>query len=91
MIAEAARPVLPRGVRLHWDRVRGVWALLAPERAIRLDEIGHAILAEVDGQRDVAAIAARLAERFGAPVDEVLADVREFLGGLAERRMVDCG
>ena len=90
MIAAEARPVLPRGVRLHRDRVRGGWALLAPERAIRLDDIGHAILAEVDGARDVAAIAAGLAERFGAPPDEVLGDVREFLGGLAERRLVDC-
>jgi pyrroloquinoline quinone biosynthesis protein D len=89
MIADGDRPVLPRGVRLHWDRVRQTWALLAPERAIRLDAAGHAILAEVDGEKDVAAIAARLAERFAAPAEEIAGDVREFLGGLAERRLVD--
>jgi pyrroloquinoline quinone biosynthesis protein D len=89
-IGPEARPLLPRGVRLHWDRVRGTWTLLAPERAIRLDAIGHAILAEVDGARDVAAIATALAARFDAPAEEVLGDVREFLGGLAERRLVDC-
>ena len=89
MIAAEATPVLPRGVRLHWDRVRATWTLLAPERAIRLDAIGHAILAEVDGARDVGTIAATLAARFGAPAEEVLGDVREFLGGLAERRLVD--
>jgi pyrroloquinoline quinone biosynthesis protein D len=88
MIADTDRPALPRGVRLHWDRVRGTWALLAPERAIALDDAGHAILAEVDGERDVAAIAAALAARFGAPPAEVLADTRDFLGGLAERRLV---
>ena len=89
MIADTDRPVLPRGVRLHWDRVRETWTLLAPERAILLDDAGHAILAEVDGARSVAEIAARLAERFAAPVDEILADTREFLAGLAERRLVD--
>lgn len=83
------KPVLPRGVRLHWDRVRETWTLLAPERAIRLDDIGHAILAEVDGERSVGAIAVELAMRFGAPLEEVAADVREFLGGLVDRRLVD--
>ena len=89
MIADEDRPALPRGVRLHFDRVRGAWTLLAPERAIRLDEAGEAILGEVDGTRSVAEIAARLAERFSAPADEILGDTREFLGGLADRRMVD--
>ncbi len=89
MMTVEARPVLPRGVRLHQDRVRGGWVLLAPERAIRLDEIGHAILAEVDGARDVASIATHLATLYDAPVDEVVGDIREFLGNLAERRLVD--
>ena len=39
------RPVLPRGVRLHDDRVRGTKVLLGPETALMLDEIGAAIIA----------------------------------------------
>jgi pyrroloquinoline quinone biosynthesis protein D len=89
MIGDDARPVLPRGVRLHFDAVRGAWTLVAPERAILLDDAGRAILAEVDGVRSIADIAARLAERFAAPVEEILADAREFLEGLADRRLVD--
>ncbi len=89
MIAGEARPVLPRGVRLHHDRVRSRWVLLAPERAISLDDIGQAILAEVDGVRDLTGIAAELAGRYGAPLDEVTGDIREFLASLAERRLVD--
>ena len=89
MIAESDRPALPRGVRLQFDAVRGAWTLLAPERALLLDAVGEAILNEVDGERDVAEIAARLAERFAAPLDEILTDTREFLDGLADRRLVD--
>ena len=89
MIAEEARPVLPRGVRLHFDSVRGAWTLVAPERAILLDVAGRAILGEVDGKRSVGEIAARLAEQFAAPMEEILGDTREFLEGLADRRLVD--
>ncbi|MEH7827980.1 pyrroloquinoline quinone biosynthesis peptide chaperone PqqD [Gemmobacter denitrificans] len=83
------RPVLPRGTRLHQDRVRGSMVLLAPERALILDEVGAAILAEVDGVAPISLIAARLAGRYQAPVDEIAADCREFLLGLASDRLVD--
>jgi pyrroloquinoline quinone biosynthesis protein D len=82
-------PVLPRGVRLHWDAVRGSHVLLAPERALMLDEVGHAILARVDGVTEVATLVAGLAADFDAPVAEVGPDVAEFLEGLARERLVD--
>jgi pyrroloquinoline quinone biosynthesis protein D len=82
-------PVLPPGVRLHWDRVRGTHVLLAPERALMLDEVGHAILAHVDGVTDMNQLVAGLAADFEAPVEEVGPDVAEFLEGLARERLVD--
>lgn len=82
-------PVLPPGVRLHWDPVRGTHVLLAPERALMLDEVGHAILARVDGVTRVEALVAGLAADFEAPVEEVAPDVAEFLEGLARERLVD--
>lgn len=82
---------LPRGVRLHDDRVRGVPVLLGPERALILDDIGAAILGEVDGVRRIGVIADRLAARFAAPRDEILGDVREFLDGLHAQRLADYG
>ncbi|TMV83391.1 pyrroloquinoline quinone biosynthesis peptide chaperone PqqD [Thioclava sp. BHET1] len=81
-------PYLPRGVRLHDDRVRGVPVLLGPERALMLDAIGHVILSEVDGHRSLAEIAAELAARFGAPADQVAADVAEFLDDMAEKHLI---
>ena len=54
-----------------------------------LDETGNAILREVDGRSTVNTIAARLAERYGAPEAAVMSDVRDFLGGLVAQRLVD--
>ncbi len=85
----AAIPYLPRGVRAHFDRVRDRHVLLGPERALMLDEIGNAIVAELDGVRSEAQIAADLAARYGAPVEAVATDVAEFLSGLAEKRLVE--
>jgi pyrroloquinoline quinone biosynthesis protein D len=82
-------PRLPRGVRTRFDDVRGVWVLLAPERVLMLDEIGLAILNEVDGARDFGTITATLAARYDAPADRIAADAARFLGGLRNRRFLD--
>lgn len=82
-------PVLPRGVRLHYDKVRDIWVLLAPERAIMLDMVGHAILAEVDGTRSFGTIAATLAARYDAPARQVAEDSGGFLNALRARRFLE--
>jgi pyrroloquinoline quinone biosynthesis protein D len=89
ILPDGARPALLRGVRPHFDKVRGTWVLLAPERALELDPIGAAILAETDGKATFAEIVARLAERYNAPPEQISVDARSFLGGLIERRMAE--
>lgn len=81
-------PYLPRGVRLAHDRVRGIRVLQAPERAMQLDAIGEAILGELDGARSMVTIIRDLAARYDAPEEQIAGDVRDFLTGLIERRMV---
>ncbi|AXX96680.1 pyrroloquinoline quinone biosynthesis peptide chaperone PqqD [Profundibacter amoris] len=81
----ADRPYLPRGVRMHKDRVRGGVVLLAPEKAILLDDIGVAILSRVDGERRFGEIIADLAQTFKAPAEQIETDVQQFLGGLRAR------
>lgn len=88
LIAPHDIPYLPRGVRLEKDRVRGIRVLQAPERALQLDQIGEAILSELDGARSLEMIVADLAARYDAPVDQIAGDVCDFLTGLIERRMV---
>jgi len=34
-------PVILRGVRTHFDNVRNVWVLLAPERVLKLDDVAR--------------------------------------------------
>lgn len=89
MIATDDIPLLPRGVRLHFDEVRDNWVLLAPERAIALDVVGNAILQEVDGMRSFGEITKVLAKKFDAPVDQVQNDSAGFLTALKNRRFVD--
>lgn len=82
-------PIIPRGVRLHFDKVRDIWVLLAPERTINLDQVGLAILREIDGSSRVSQIAERLAARYDAPVAEIASDLRDFISGLMDRRILE--
>lgn len=88
-LPDASVPSLPRGVRLHHDRVRQTWVLLAPERVLKLDAVGLAVLERVDGARTFGAIVDDLAAAYNAPREQIAADASRFLDGLIARRMVD--
>lgn len=87
-LAHRDKPYLPRGVRLHRDRVRGGDVLLAPEKVIELDEIGVAILSRVTGEASFGEIVASLAAAYDAPADLIEDDVQDFLAGLRGRLYV---
>lgn len=82
-------PTLLRGVRLKHDKVRERWVLLAPERVIPLDMIGHAILQRTDGVRSFGAIIDDLCETYNAPRDRIVDDCKRFFATLVERRMME--
>lgn len=86
--AKADCPVLPRGVRMQEDRVRGGMVLLAPEKAVALDPIGTAILSRVDGSSCFGDIISDLAKTYNAPEDQIEKDVQAFLVGLRTRMFV---
>jgi pyrroloquinoline quinone biosynthesis protein D len=82
-------PRLPRGVRLRYDDVRSQWMLLAPERILKPDGIALEILKRCDGKTTLDAIIDDLTQSFGAAREEVASDVREFLNGLAAKRIIE--
>jgi pyrroloquinoline quinone biosynthesis protein D len=63
--------------------------LLAPERTLKLDAVGAAILAEVDGEKDMDQVVDALVARFKAPREQIARDVMAFLSSLRDRRMLD--
>lgn len=89
MIAGGQVPFLPRGVRVHRCEVRKAWLLLAPERAVKLDQVGVAILQALDGRRDFDAVVDHLALAFNAPREQIAKDAGGFLTDLVNRRMVE--
>ncbi len=84
-----SRPRLPRGVKLRHDDVRGRWTLLAPERIFEVDATAAAVLQLCDGQRNLAAIVAELAERYNAPPTVIEKDVVAMLGDLKAKRVLE--
>lgn len=75
-------PRLRPGVRLHFDRVRERWVLLAPERVVALDDTARAILERVDGRATLPAIASALAAEYDADPAEIEGDAALLLADL---------
>jgi pyrroloquinoline quinone biosynthesis protein D len=88
-IPDTAVPRLPRGVRLHRDQARGRWVLLAPERILQPDAVAMEVLNRVDGRSSLAEIVDNLAATFTAERARIEADVRGFLGNLADKGFVE--
>lgn len=86
---DASVPSLPRGVRLHYDKVRETHVLLGPERALILDDISQIILSQLDGERSVGVICAQLAKKYTAPIDQITKDTLALLTDLANKRLLD--
>ncbi len=82
------RPRLAPGVRLHFDKTRGAWVLLCPERIIEAEGPASEILKRCDGTRSVAAIVDELAAVFAVDRAVIAHDVTEMLTDLAGKRLL---
>lgn len=80
---------LARGVRLRRDEARGRTVLLAPERAMALDDIAVRIVQALDGERSLDRIAADFAAEFEFPVAKISDDIMAFIRQLTARRLLE--
>lgn len=82
-----SRPALARKARLRYEEVRQTDLLLLPERVVKLNPTGAAILRICDGHRTVREIVQELESRFGQSGLEN--DVLEFLRNVSAQGWVE--
>jgi len=87
-IAGTAQPKLARGVRLQTDSKTGNSVLLFPEGVLELNETAQDIVSRCDG-RTVGEIVQALAEEYDVDFKMLGADVRETLGDLLRRKLIE--
>ena len=74
------------GWRLQWEEAQGRHVLLYPEGMVQLNDSAAAILAQLDGKRDVATVISQLQAQFPeAPGAAIEQDVQEFLLDAAQQ------
>ena len=89
MVNEAIRLKLGRGIRLHYDRNREVWTLMAPERVIVLNETAHEVISELlQSEQPLSETIGVLADRYDAPRDDIAADVIEMLQVFVDKKLL---
>lgn len=89
IIPAAAKPKLPRGVRLTHNEAQGGWVLLAPERVFKADAIAVEILKRCTGEATFAAIVDDLAANFQAPRERIETDVAAMMRSLADKKLLE--
>lgn len=88
IISDSNHPRLARGVRLQMDAATSKSVLLFPEGIIELNETAHDILSRCDG-RNIGEIVRELAEEYDADPGALAADIRETLGDLQQRKLIE--
>ncbi len=83
----AKTPRLRPGFRFQWEPVQNAHVLLYPEGMVRLNDSASAILAEVDGQRNIEQIVARLEQKF-PEAGPLAVDVCDFLQDALQQHWV---
>ena len=84
---ETSKPRLARKARLRYEEVRQADMLLLPERVVKLNPTGAAILRLCDGNRTVSEIIKELENRYGQQSLEK--EVMEFLRNVSGQGWIE--
>ncbi len=88
IIDNASVPRLADQIRLHHDKAREQWVLLAPERVLELAGPAVDIINQCDGVKTVANIVTKMATEYNAPENEIQSDILEMLQSLLDKRFL---
>ena len=88
-LTATARPKLPSYVKLHHDKVRDRWVLLAPERLLEPDDTALEVVKLCDGNTSVNDMAEHLGREYDAPVEQIREDITEMLQTLLDKRFLE--
>lgn len=81
-------PRFRRGFRFQWEPAQDSYVLLYPEGMVKLNGSAGAILNEVDGQRSLADIVARLEQQF-PEAGPLATDVSGFLKDALQQHWIE--
>ena len=88
-INESVVPRFPKHVKFKYNKPRDEWVILAPERLVKLDDIAVEILKLIDGKKTVKIISTEVSEKFKAPSEVILSDVKEMLQQLSDKGFIE--
>ena len=81
-------PKLSNHIKLHHDKVRGQWVLLAPERVLELVGPAADIIKQCNGVNSVEEIINLMCSEYNASRDEIQSDVIEMLQLLLDKKFL---
>ncbi len=88
LIDDGSVPRLADQIKLHHDKIREQWVLLAPERVLELSGPAVDILKQCDGVNSVAKIVTLMCSEYNAPKDEIQSDLLDMLQSLLDKRFI---
>ena len=81
-------PRLTNHIKLHHDKVRDQWVLLAPERVLELVGPAVDIIKQCDGVNSVGEIITSMCSEYNGSNDEIQSDVIEMLQSLLDKKFL---